>query len=146
MRGSFAIMLSAYAPLSLMLEASEKSMAKSEIRRFLKEIRTKFPDVVPLMEKHENWALTFLMEEFANLTTILFNQGNLEEALEQLLYISEKLDTATEAEFEYIDVYYTEHLFWKGTKEGIERGWPLVPDNLKKLYLDFHGKAPNVVI
>ena len=57
MRGSFAIMLSAYAPLSLMLEASEKSMAKSEIRRFLKEIRTKFPDVVPLMEKHESWAL-----------------------------------------------------------------------------------------
>ena len=139
-------MLSAYAPLSLMLEASEKSMAKSEIRRFLKEIRTKFPDVVPLMEKHEKWALTFLMEEFANLTTILFNQGNLEEALEQLQYMSEKLDTATKAEFEYIDVYYTEHLFWKGTKEGIERGWPLVPGNLKKLYLGFHGKAPRVVV
>ncbi len=134
MRGSFAIMLSAYAPLSLMLEASEKSMAKSEIRRFLKEIRTKFPDVV------------FLMGEFANLTTILLNQGDLEEALEQLQYMSEKLDTATEAEFEYIDVYYTEHLFWKGTKEGIERGWPLVPDNLKKLYLDFHGKPPRVVV
>ena len=135
MRGRFAIMLSAYAPLSLMLEASEKSMAKSEIRRFLKESRTKFPDVVPLMEKHESWALTFLMGEFANLTTILLNQGDLEEALEQLHYMSEKLDTATEAEFEYIDVYYTEHLFWKGTKEGIERGWPLVPDNLKKTVL-----------
>ena len=121
-------------------------MAKSEIRRFLKEIRTKFPDVVPLMEKHENWALTFLMGEFANLTTILLNQGDLEEALEQLHYMSEKLDTATEAEFEYIDVYYTEHLFWKGTKEGIKRGWPLVPDNLKKLYLDFHGKPPRVVV
>ena len=85
-------------------------MAKSEIRRFLKEIRTKFPDAVPLMEKHESWALTFLMEEFANLTTILLNQGDLEEALEQLQYMSEKLDTATKAEFEYIDVYYTEHL------------------------------------
>ena len=121
-------------------------MAKSEIRRFLKEIRTKFPDVVPLMEKHESWALTFLMEEFANLTTILLNQGDLEEALEQLQYMSEKLDTATKAEFEYIDVYYTEHLFWKGTKEGIKRGWPLVPDNLKKLYLDFHGKPPRVVV
>ena len=121
-------------------------MVKSEIRQFLKEISTKFPDVVPLMEKHEKWALTFLMEEFANLTTILFNQGNLEEALEQLQYMSEKLDTATKAEFEYIDVYYAEHLFWKGTKEGIERGWPLVPGNLKKLYLGFHGKAPRVVV
>lgn len=121
-------------------------MAKSEIRRFLKEIRTKFPDVVPLMEKHESWALTFLMEEFANLTTILLNQGDLEEALEQLQYMSEKLDTATKAELEYIDIYYTEHLFWKGTKEGVERGWPLVPDNLRKLYLDSHGKPPRVVV
>ena len=134
------------APLSLKLGASGKSMAKSEIRRFLKEIRTKFPDVVPLMEKHESWALTFLMEEFANLTTILLNQGDLEEALEHLQYMSEKLDTATKAEFEYIDVHYTEHLFCKGTKEGIERGWPLVPDNLKKLYLDFHDKPPRVVV
>ena len=131
---------------SLCLGASGKSMAKSEIRRFLKEIRTKFPNVVPLMEKHESWALTFLMEEFANLTTILLNQGNFEEALEQLQYMSEKLDTATKAEYEYIDVYYTEHLFWKGTKEGIEHGWPLVPDNLKKLYLGFHGKPPRLVV
>ena len=34
----------------------------------------------------------------------------------------------------------------KGTKEGIERGWPLVPENLRKLYLDFHGKPPRVVV
>ena len=132
--------------LNRALDASGKSMAKSEIRRFVKEIRTKFPNVGPLMEKHESWALTFLMEEFANLTTILLNQGDLEEALEQLQYMSEKLGTATKAEFEYIDVYYTEHLFWKGTKEGIELGWPLVPDNLKKLYLDFHSKPPRVVV
>ncbi|MHC6646476.1 DUF7674 family protein [Alteromonas sp. HB246098] len=121
-------------------------MAKSEIRQFLNEICTKFPNVVPLMEKHEKCEHPFLMEEFANLTTILFNQGNLEEALEQLQYMSEKLETASKAEFEYIDVYYTEHLFWEGTREGIEYGWPLVPDNLKKLYLDFHGKAPRVVV
>ncbi|MAP23461.1 MAG: hypothetical protein CL582_21235 [Alteromonadaceae bacterium] len=121
-------------------------MAKSEIRQFLKEICTKFPNVVPLMEKHEKCEHPFLMEEFANLTTILFNQGNLEEALEQLQYMSEKLESASKAEFEYIDVYFTEHLFWKGTQEGIEYGWPMVPDNLKKLYLDFHGKAPRVVV
>jgi len=80
------------------------------------------------------------MGEFANLTTILFNQGNIGEALEQLEYMSEKLDTATKAEFEYIDVYFTEHLFWKGTKEGIESGWPLVPDNLKNCTWTFMVK------
>ena len=80
------------------------------------------------------------MGEFANLTTILFNQGNIGEALEQLEYMSEKLDTATKAEFEYIDVYFTEHLFWEGTKEGIESGWPLVPDNLKNCTWTFMVK------
>ena len=39
---------------------------------------------------------------------------------------------------EYIDSYYVEHLFWNATPIGIEIGWPLVPDKLKKLYLDFH--------
>jgi len=34
-----------------LLGASEESMAKSEIRQFLKEISTKLPEVVPLIEK-----------------------------------------------------------------------------------------------
>jgi len=121
-------------------------MAKTEIRRFLNEIRTKFPDVVPLMEKHEKWALAFRMEEFANLTTSLLNQGKTEEALSHLQYMSEKLVGATSAEFEYIDVCYTEHLFWKASKQGIKLGWPLVPSNIKKLYLDFHGKEPKAKV
>jgi hypothetical protein len=35
-------------------------------------------------------------------------------------------------------------LFWKATPIGIEMGWPLVPDKLKKLYLNFHGQAPQI--
>lgn len=60
--------------------------------------------------------------------------------------MSEKLDIVIEVEFEYIDVYYIEYLFWKGIKEGIECGWFFVLDNFKKLYLDFYGKLFRVVV
>ena len=125
-----------------LLGASKDIMAKAEIRRFIKDIQTRFPDTVPLMEKHESWALTFRMEEFANLTTFAFNEHRLSEAEKHLSYMSQKLDSATLAELEYIDTYYVEHLFWKATADGIKSGWPLIPNNLKKLYIDFHGKEP----
>ncbi|WP_105167456.1 DUF7674 family protein [Pseudoalteromonas sp. T1lg23B] len=118
-------------------------MAKAEVTRFIEEIKTRFPEVTALMKKHESWAFTSLMEEFANLTTTKLNTGNLEDAQRYLLYMSEKLKVATPTEHEYIDVYYVEHLFWQGTQQGIANGWPLLPENLKALYLDFHGKPPN---
>ncbi|KDC54271.1 DUF7674 family protein [Pseudoalteromonas sp. S3431] len=119
-------------------------MEKQEIIRFIKDIQCKFPDVIPLMDKHESWALTFRMEEFANLTTFAFNENKVTNALKHLSYMSLKLDSASPAELEYIDTYYVEHLFCKATPIGIEIGWPLVPDILKKLYLDFHGQAPKI--
>ncbi|NMH60324.1 DUF7674 family protein [Alteromonas ponticola] len=122
-----------------------KHLPEFKIRRFIREIRKKFPDVIPLMERHEIWALTFRMGEFANLTSIAFNDGDLETAKSHLHYMSEKLNGASEIEFEYIDVYYVEHLFWKSNQKGIDLGWPLVPENLKQLYLSYHGKKPEPV-
>ena len=42
-------------------------------------------------------------------------------------------------EFEFIDVDYVEHLFWKASKSTKEIGWPLVPPKLQELYVKFHG-------
>ncbi len=117
-------------------------MEKNQIRHLIREIQTRFPCVLPLMEKHDSEEFTFLMEEFANLTTYAFNQNNLADAQSHLSFISLKLESASLEELEYIDTYYVEHLFWKGTPQGIEIGWPLVPENLKKMYLDFHGHEP----
>lgn len=119
-------------------------MADQEIRQFIEDIQSKFPDVIPLMDKHEECEFTFRMEEFANLTTFAFNENKNADALKYLSYMGLKLETASPAEFEYIDTYYVEHLFWKATPIGIEMGWPLVPDKLKKLYLNFHGQAPQI--
>lgn len=111
-------------------------------KRFIEEIKKRFPNVTPLMAKHEPTAYTFQMEEFANLTTCAFNNGDIAEAKEHLLFMSEKFNTANRVEREYIDTYYVEHLFWQATDSGIRTGWPLMPENLAQLYIAFHGKSP----
>lgn len=55
-------------------------------------------------------------------------------------YINEKLPNAHPKEFEFIDVYYVEHLFWQASQKTKEMGWPLVPTKLQSLYVAFHGK------
>ena len=58
-----------------------------------------------------------------------------------LSYVNNKLIDAHPIEFEYIDVYYVEHLFWKANDDTKAIGWPLVPPKLQKLYVDFHGST-----
>lgn len=119
-------------------------LAKIEIKRLIKEIQLLFPEVVPLMAEHENCATSFRMEAFANLTTYAFNNGELEAAAAHLDYINNKLTNASPPLCNFIDAYYVEHLFWRATQRGIDLGWPLLPTNLKQLYLDFHGNIPTL--
>ncbi len=56
--------------------------------------------------------------------------------------MAEKLANAEAKVIEYIDVYYVETLFLGASSHTIAVGWPLVPANLQKLYINFHGKAP----
>lgn len=118
-------------------------MSKIAIRRLLKDICKHFPETVSLMERHEKWAYTFRFEAFSELTNQALNSGESDKAIAYLNYMSSKLESASSVEAEYIDVYYVEHLFFSCTPKAIELGWPLVPKNLKLLYINFHGCAPN---
>ena len=110
---------------------------------FLNEIVTIFPEVKVRMDMHEYNVPTFKMEEFANATTFAMASGQVELAKKYMDYIDSKLACATHKEFEFIDVYYVEHLFWNATDKTKEIGWPLVPSRLQDLYIKFHGKAAN---
>ncbi|ALO42090.1 DUF7674 family protein [Pseudoalteromonas phenolica] len=118
-------------------------MSKIVIRRFLKDITQHFPEAVPLMEQHEKWAYTSRFEAFSELTNQAFNSGDIDKAIAYLNYMSDKFESASGIEAEYIDVYYVEHLFFSCTTQGIDLGWSLVPKNLQQLYINFHGLAPN---
>lgn len=72
----------------------------------------------------------------------IFALGYVEQAQRYLSFMAEKLVNAEAKVIEYIDVYYVETLFWGANSHTIAVGWPLVPVNLQKLYINFHGKAP----
>jgi hypothetical protein len=54
--------------------------------------------------------------------------------------MSHKLTNATNAEKEYIDVYYVESLLWDIKDSELRKwGWSLIPENLKELYIGVWG-------
>ena len=72
----------------------------------------------------------------------IFALGTVEQKQRYLSFMAEKLVNAEAKVIEYIDVYYVETLFWGASSHTIAVGWPLMPGNLQKLYINFHGKAP----
>ena len=124
------------------MEDEEYESIDPEIEQFLADICTAFPEIGPLMAPLEPYMLTAKMEAFANATTAAFAKGELKRGLAYLNFMSARLDPKKRREFEYIDVYYVENLFWPHGCLGAQRGWPLIPANLRTLYLGFHGRPP----
>jgi hypothetical protein len=112
------------------------------IEQFLSDICMAFPEIRSKMEVHENDMTASRMEEFANATTAAFSQGDVARGMSYLSFMSERLSVENLKEYEFIDVCYVENLFWPQHTDAAKIGWPLVPDNLKTLYLRFHGKSP----
>ncbi|MEJ2913635.1 DUF7674 family protein [Pseudoalteromonas sp. C12FD-1] len=112
------------------------------IFNLLDEIITQFPEVKALMSIYDEDETSFRMEAFSKATTHAFALGNVEQALRYLNYMAKKLINAEAKVIEHIDVYYVETLFWGASPHTIALGWPLVPESLQTLYINFHGKAP----
>ena len=113
------------------------------VAKFLNDICEAFPEIRPRMDKHDDFMTTAKMEEFANATTEAFDEDNTKRAIEYLSFMSRRLNKDSHPkEYEFIDVYYMENLFYPQGSLAAKIGWPFVPDNLKALYIGFHGKAP----
>lgn len=82
------------------------------------------------------------VEEFARETTRAFETGDLARGRAYLAFMAQRLNKDNPVEYEYIDVYYAENLFWPHGSEAARLGWPWVPENLKGLFLEFHRKPP----
>lgn len=112
------------------------------IYNLLHEITAQFPEVKALLSIYDKDETTFKMEAFSKATTHAFALGYVEQAQRYLSFMAEKLVNAEAKVIEYIDAYYVETLFWGASSHTIAVGWSLVPANLQKLYINFHGKAP----
>jgi hypothetical protein len=113
------------------------------VQKFLEDICTAFPEIRPLMDKHDEYMTTSKMEAFGEATTLAFSRnGDPKKGAAYLNFMSKRLNNATPEEAKYIDTYYTEVLFHESSEKAISIGWPLVPQNLKDLYIKFHGYQP----
>ncbi|WP_162986033.1 DUF7674 family protein [Pseudoalteromonas agarivorans] len=95
-----------------------------------------------MLSIYDEGETTYKMETFSKATTHAFALGYVEQAQRYLSFMAEKLVNTEAKVIEYIDVYYVETLFWGASSHTIAVGWPLMPGSLQKLYINFHGKAP----
>jgi len=116
-----------------------------EIIPLIEEIRLKFPEVALEMDQwlirqgfdEESKAYFAMIEAFSNATTAAIKRKDKDTVLKYLLFMEEKLKSANETESKYIDVYYVESLMWDiNDPELYQWGWSLIPEKLKKLYLE----------
>lgn len=115
------------------------------VKKLLLNIMKSFPDVAEHMmliaKRHRSIAncTTEMIGEFARLTTQTMRDDNQAVAQSHLRLMSELLKTADEKTREYIDVYYAEELLFGMTPAQKKRAWPLLPANLKQLYVAMWG-------
>lgn len=120
-----------------------------EIVPLIQEIRQRFPEVAFDIDqwinrqgfKEADNASFAAFEAFSNTTTAAIKRKDKDSALRYLHFIEEKLKAANSIELEYIDVYYVESLMWDINDPELYRwGWRLIPEKIKKLYLEVWDK------
>jgi hypothetical protein len=112
------------------------------VEKFLADICAAFPEIRSRMERHDDYMTTSKMQEFAEATTEAFGHGAKETGVAYLAFMSKRLNINQPKEYEFIDVCYVENLFWPHGTDAARVGWPLMPENLKELFLEFHRKPP----
>lgn len=118
---------------------------------FYNVTRTNYPDVTEKADKEHirmwdeidpEFAYSWF-ESLANALNIeMTSNVEVEKHKKLLEFISAKYRTGEKEVKNCIDVAFTENLFWEVPAIKAEPYWKTLPENLKELYIDFHGKEP----
>lgn len=117
----------------------------------VKDVQTKFPELAASANqehiykfKDEDFDLDSLwFESFANsVNRAMSSENGLETCRLVFNYFSEVYEKEDSEIRNCIDVSFVENLFWNVSSENSEICWQYLPENLKHLYLGFHGRAP----
>jgi hypothetical protein len=119
-----------------------------DIRKFIKTIRRALPDAAAetddIMHKRdfdsEADAGSLWVEALADVTNMCIRRRDQDEVRKQLDFFSKQLDQGTDTVKNYIDVSYVENLMWDLAPKDKKWVWPLILENLKKLYVTMWGK------
>jgi len=119
-----------------------------DIRKFIKTIRRALPDAAAetddIMRKRgfdsEADAGSLWVEALADVTNMCIRRRDQDDVRKQLDFFSKQLDQGTDTVKNYIDVSYVENLMWDLAPKDKKWVWPLIPENLKTLYVTMWGK------
>ena len=115
-----------------------------QCENMMEAIRLTFPEVRSTMDaRWDAFMHSHRLEDFAALTTRELGKPDPSRGVAYLKFMSSKLRTATVAQRKLIDVSFAEVLFFEAPRKTIVQGWPLVPENIKQLYLAMWGKPPS---
>jgi hypothetical protein len=116
--------------------------------RIVESVRAVFPeeaahvDAILLRDGYEKAHHTWL-ERFSQFTTDAIKRGEFTKATEHLNVLSALLDRGDEATTRCIDVAYVESLMWDIKDDKLkQKGWKLIPTNLRALYVAMWGEQP----
>ncbi|EAR09233.1 DUF7674 family protein [Reinekea blandensis] len=114
-------------------------------------IREKFPEFLEAADKehvriwdevtpetHYSW-----FESLANAINELMSSGEMLDSMARLFEYLSEVDLSSGIEIkQLIDVSFVENLFWEVSPGNAAKPWYLLPENLKKYYVEFHLGTP----
>jgi hypothetical protein len=116
--------------------------------RIVEALRAAFPEEAAQIDEaldrdcYEDAPHTWV-ERFSQFTTDAIKRGESSAATAHLKLLSRLLAMGDEPTLCCIDVAYVESLMWDIEDEKVKaEGWKLVPENLRKLYVEMWGQRP----
>lgn len=116
--------------------------------RIVEALRAAFPEQATQIDEaldrdgYEDAPHTWV-ERFSQFTTDAIGRGDSSTAASHLKLVSRLLAAGDESTLRCIDVAYVESLMWDIKDERVKReAWKLVPENLKRLYVEMWGEKP----
>ncbi|MDE1462420.1 DUF7674 family protein [Spartinivicinus poritis] len=118
---------------------------------FYNETRQTFPEITVKADKEHIRVWDEIDPEFAyswfeSLAKALNREMTMSEDvgkyIELFNYMSSNFRKGNKEVKNCIDVAFTENLFWQVPEDKIKPYWLALPDELKKLYIDFHRREP----
>ncbi|MEQ1698413.1 MAG: hypothetical protein ABL901_21510 [Hyphomicrobiaceae bacterium] len=123
----------------------------SDVRNKLKSakdlagrLRRRFPDLVQAINGNSAWSDSDIdaIERFAGIVSRSACKGSGLDAITYFQFILEEYERGSGSVKNIIEVYFVCQLFLQISAELTGRGWLLVPEKFKIVYVDFWGRPP----
>ncbi|MBU2709400.1 hypothetical protein KCM76_25640 [Zooshikella marina] len=124
-----------------------------KLDEFYISVKDNFPDISEKADKlYDDYWNRYVEMEFSEYSWFEFLANALNSEMQKGVDVSNYIELFEYVRHSYmigdvdvkntVDVAFVENLFWQVPKEKAEPYWEKFPEILKKLYINFHRRAP----